>query len=182
MKLLIRSLLFCIIFFVGCAQTQVNWHPKQMPPIDLSIVTPYQENLSVDLINDQPDTTPQEYTSDLAMGSAKFVANYNEWTQFFVDNYTSELVKRGVKVSKDSTNKIKVKLCNFGYIQGWAKLRAKIEVQLSSDDGKWSKTYIETDTSGWSAGRAFGSVIYHTIEKLLRDQEVMDRMRIGEVK
>ncbi len=57
----------------------------------------------------------------------------------------------------------KVKLSNFAIIQGLAKVRVNMVVQLSSVDGTGSKTYAETDVSGWSAGRAFGSVIYHTI-------------------
>ena len=169
-------LLLIIVFLAGCAHMSV---PKQIPPIDLSAVDKYQENLSVELINDQPNTTPVIYAG---IGGHTYYANYNEWTQFFIDNYTAELTKRGVKVSKDSPNKIKAKLSNFAFIQGWAKVRANMVVHLSSLDSKWSKTYEETDTSGWSGGRAFGSVIYHTIEKLLKDSEVIDRMRINNIK
>ena len=153
--------------------------PKQIPPIDLSVVDKYEENLSVELINNQPNTTPVIYAG---IGGHTYYANYNEWTQFFIDRYTSELIKRGVIVSSDSPNKIKVKLSNFAFIQGWAKVRANMFVQLSSGDDRWSKTYEETDTSGWSGGRAFGSVVYHTIEKLIKDTEVIDRMKTGNTK
>lgn len=164
-------LLLIVVLLAGCAHTS---KPGQIPPIELSVVDTYQKNLSVDLINDSPDTTPKVYAG---IGGHTYYANYNEWTQFFIDKYASELEKRGVKVSKDSPNKIKVKISDFAFIQGWAKVRANMRIQLSSVDGKWSKIYDETDTSGWSGGRAFGSVIYHSIEKLLKDTEVIDRMK-----
>lgn len=85
-------------------------------------------------------------------------------------------------VSRDSPNKTKVKLSNFALIQGWAKISVNMVVQRSSVDGKWSKTYEETDTSGWNGGRAFGSVVYHTIEKFLKDPEIIDRMEIDTIK
>src|SRR3989338_7696884 len=183
-------LLLIVVFLTGCATT-VNSHPKQIPPIDLSIVSSYQENLSVDLINDQPDTTPKEYTRLVGINKSVYTSltvNYNEWTRFFIDSYTAELNKRGVKVYKDSPNKIKARLSNFGYFLfspnlGFTSVaRVNIVVQLLSSDDKWSKIYHEWDESGWSRGRAFGSVIYHTIEKLLKDPEVIDRMRISDVK
>lgn len=176
MKLINGLLLLAVVFLSGCAHTST---PKQIPSLDLSVVDKYQENLSVELINDQPNTTPAIYAG---IGGHTYYANYNEWTQFFIDCYTAELVKRGAMVSKDSPNKIKVKLSNFAYIQGWAKLRVNMVVQMSSVDKTWSKTYEETDTSGWSGGRAFGSVIYHTIEKFLKDPEIIDRMRINSMK
>ncbi|OHB36388.1 MAG: hypothetical protein A2099_06825 [Planctomycetes bacterium GWF2_39_10] len=172
MKLLIRSLLFCIIFFVGCAH---YLHPNQVPPISVTEVASYQENLSVNLINDQPDTTPNVFVG-------KFYVNYNEWTQFFIDSYSAELTKRGVKVSKDSPNKIKVKLSGFNPYPITGNPRVNIVVQLSSIDDKWYKIYRERDFSGWSWGRAFGSVVYHTIEKLLKDPELLNRMKTSDVK
>ena len=179
-------LLLIVVFLTGCATT-VNSHPKQIPPIDLSIVNSYRENLSVDLINDQPDTALKEYTRLVGINKSAYTSltvNYNEWTRFFIDSYKAELTKRGVKVYKDSPNKIKVRLRNFGYFLFSPSLgfnsivRVNIVVQLSSSDDKWSKTYNEMDESGWSRGRAFGSVIYHTIEKLLKDPEVLTRMKM----
>ena len=157
----------------SCAHT---WSPGQVPQIDLSAVGPYQEELSVDLINNQPNTTPQLFAG---IGGHTHYANYNEWTQFFITTYADELTKRGVKVSQDSLNKIKIKLSNFAFYQGFAKVRTNMTVTLTSGDDKWSKIYEETDTSGWSMGRAFGSVIYHTIEKLLNDSEVVDKMKVS---
>src|SRR4030042_2742172 len=165
--------LFFVMFLSGCAHT---WSPSQIPEIDLSAVGSYQQDLSVDLINDQPNTTPQLFAG---ISGHTHYANYNEWTQFFIDNFTKELTKREVNVSKDSPNKIRVKLSNFAFFQGFAKVRVNMTILLASGDGKWSKTYEETDTSGWSMGRAFESVIYHTIEKLLRDSEVIDRMKVN---
>jgi hypothetical protein len=52
-----------------------------------------------------------------------------------------------------------------------------MKIHLSSPDNTWSKVFEETDTSGWSMGRAFGSLIYHAVEKMMMDPEVMTRMR-----
>jgi uncharacterized lipoprotein YajG len=166
-SLLVLSVLLVSILG-GCAHTVVS--PHQTPPIGLNVVGAYTQSLSVDLINGQPNTTP-------VLFYANFDANYNEWTKFFIDTYAEELSKRGVKISQDSPNKIKVKLSHFSVIQGFAKMRANMTVTLTSEDDKWTKSMDETDTSGWSMGRAFGSVIYHTIEKLLQDSEVISRMK-----
>jgi hypothetical protein len=155
----------------GCAHT---WSPSQVPAIGLDSVGAFKEDLSVNLINNQPNTTPQLFAG---IGGHTHYANYNEWTEFFIRDFGDELAKRGVKVSQDSPNKMKVKLGNFAFFQGFAKVRVNMTVQLESADGNWAKTFEETDTSGWSMGRAFGSVVYHTIEKLLRDNEVISRMK-----
>jgi|GEM_PF-4795858 len=166
------SLIFTFAFILaGCAHT---WSPGESPDVALDVVGTYKENLSVELINNQQNTTPQLFAG---VGGHTHYANYKEWTQFFVNKYESELTKRGVAVTKDSPNKIKIKLYDFAFFQGFAKVRVNMKVHLESGDGKWSKVYEETDTSGWSMGRAFGSIIYHTIEKLLKDPEVTARMR-----
>ncbi|HMK56896.1 MAG TPA: hypothetical protein VK448_09700 [Dissulfurispiraceae bacterium] len=177
MKISAKTALFIFvvllaIFSGGCAHT---WSPKEVPPIDTASVAPYKMPLSVDLINNQPDTTPQLFA---ASGGHSHYANYNEWTDFFIKTYTAELTRRGAAVSAESPNKMKVKLSNFQFFQGFAKVRANIKVTLNTDDG-WTKAYEETDTSGWSLGRAFGSVIYHTIEKLLQDPEVINKMKMS---
>lgn len=61
-----------------------------------------------------------------------------------------------------------------------ATVRASFKLTISSADRTWSKEYNESDVSGWSMGRALGSLVYHTTEKLLTDDEVMSRMRVNE--
>ncbi len=80
-------------------------------------------------------------------------------------------------VSNDSPNRILVKLDSFLFVQGFAKVRTNMKLRLSTPDNTWSKEFNETDSSGWSMGRAFGSLTYHTIEKLMGDKEVMNRMK-----
>lgn len=173
----VRVLILLILLFAvnGCAHT---WSPKQVPDISLESVAPFSEQYSVSLVNNQPNTTPQIFAG--VMGHTHY-ANYNEWTQFYVEAFAKELEKRGVKVGSDSPNIIKIALSNFVFIQGFAKVRVNMMVKLESGDGKWQKVYEETDTSGWNMGRAFGSVIYHSIEKLMRDQEVLRMMRPSQV-
>lgn len=169
--LLIIHSFFFLILLSGCAHT---WSPGQAPEIGLDTIDRFQGNLSVQLINNQPETKPKLFAG---IGGHTHYANYNEWTQFFIDTLSKELTKRGVRVSNNSTNKIKVKLSNFAFFQGFAKVRVNMTVLLESGDGKWSKQYEETDASGFSLGRAFGSIVYHTIEKILKEPEILDKMK-----
>jgi hypothetical protein len=131
-------------------------------------------NLSVELINDQPLKTPQLFGG---AGGWTHYANYNEWTEFFIKYWGEELSKRGIAVGPQSPNKINVKLNDFMFIQGFAVVRTNAKIHLSAPDNTWRKVFEETDTSGLSMGRAFGSLVYHTVEKLLVDPDVMGRMK-----
>ena len=169
---------FVLLVFIGLsAGCSHVWRPETVPEIGTDAVGPYTAKYSVDLINDEPDKTPRLFA---AAGVSKHYANYHEWTEFFIDDYSKELTRRGVAVSAQSPNKIKVKLSNFAYFQSLAKARVNMTVTLASADDRWSKTYHETDTSGLSLGRAFGSIIYHTVEKLLKDPELLGKMKAVE--
>jgi hypothetical protein len=155
----------------GCALTM---HPGQVPPVGLDVVGNLPGELSVDLVNAQPDTTNVPFSG---RSGSRFNANLNEWTQFYISELGNQLSRRGVYVSPSSLNKIQVRLSDFQYYQGFATVRVNMKVHLSSPDGSWARTFEETDTSGFSMGRAFGSVIYHSIINLLQDGDVMNHMR-----
>ncbi len=155
----------------GCAHT---WSPGQAPPIPIEVVGPLGNALTVDLVNNQPNTTPQLFAG---IGGHTHYANYNEWTGFFIKYWTEELTKRNVAVTDLSQNKILVKLDSFMFIQGFAKVRTNMKIHLSTPDNAWTKVLDETDTSGWSMGRAFGSLIYHAVEKMMLDPEILARMQ-----
>ena len=161
-----------VVLLAGCSHT---WSPGQAPPIPLDVVKARDPGLSVDLVNNQPITEPQIFAS---VSGHKHYANYNEWTEFFIKYWSEELVKRSVAVSRESPNKILVKLDDFILTHGFAKVRTNMTIRLSSPDGTWQKTLNETDTSGWSLGRAFGSLIYHAVEKMLEDSEILARMKM----
>jgi hypothetical protein len=166
------TLLFVfVLLLAGCTHT---WSPGQAPPIPLETVGPLGAGHSVELVNNQPNTTPQVFA---AVGGHKHVANYNEWTEFFIRYWTEELIKRNVAVTRESPNKILVKLDGFVLTHGFAKVRTNMTIHLSSPDDTWKKTLYETDTSGWSMGRALGSLIYHAVEKMLADPEILARMK-----
>lgn len=154
----------------GCAH---RWSPGQAPPVALEAVGPFEKGYSVHLTNNQPDNT---YHLFGGAGGHTHYANYNEWTGFYVKYWGDELAKRGVDVTDRSPNKIAVKLDNFMFIQGFAVVRTNMKIHFSSPDG-WKKDFEETDTSGWSMGRAFGSLIYHSVEKVMKDPDVMGRMK-----
>jgi len=159
------------LFLNACAH---RWSPGNAPPIPMETVPQFSEKLSVELVNDQPDT---EWKLFAGVGGHTHYANYNEWTQFFVNYWSEELTKRGAEVSPESKNKILVKLDHFQFFQGFAKVRTNFSITLTNPDGSWKKEYEETDTSGWSMGRAFGSLIHHSVMKLMMDPDVLDRMK-----
>jgi len=170
MKKRFLIVIVALIFLVGCARV---WHPGTTPEITLDTLGAFNSSYSVNLVNKQDDSEPQ-------MIAYRNFVNPNEWTEYFLDVYTKELEKRGVSVSPDSPNVINVKLSDFSFIQGMWTVRAGVRLTLSSPDGSWSKEYRESDVSGWSLGRAFGSLVYHTTEKLLMDDEVMSKMRAND--
>ena len=163
MKFVKSSLLIIVagLFMVSCAHYSV---PKQVPEVPMDSVGGYDQKYSVDLINDQPDTSDHLYW---AMGIHRYYANYNVWTKFFIDYYKNELEKRGVEVSENSPNKMKVRLSDFALMTGFAVVRANIKVKLESEDRSWVKEWVESDSSGWSGGRAMGSTLYRAVERLL---------------
>ncbi len=167
-----RVLLFCIVALVlgGCTHHAI---PKQMPEVGLDAVGRLEDNMSIDLINAQDDTTEHLF---YAMGIHRYYADYNQWTQFFIDNYSKELNKRGVTVSKDSPNKIKVKLSDFAGMQGMFVIRVNMKIRFQQPEQNWEKEWNESDTSGWSGGRALGSVLHNSIKRILLDSEVNQRM------
>ena len=168
-----RSALFCalVMLMAGCSHT---WSPGQAPPIPLDVVKAREPGLSVELINNQPNKELQLFAS---VSGHKHYANYSEWTEFFIRYWSDELVKRNVAVSSQSPNKILVKLDEFILTHGFAKIRTNMTIRLSSPDETWKRTFNETDTSGWSLGRAFGSLVYHAVEKMLEDPEILVRMK-----
>ena len=168
-----HSILFLlIIFFISSCSHYAK--PNRVPEIAMDVVGSYNQDLSVDLINNQEDTTQQLFWAN---GGHRFYANYNEWTDFFIKNYNEELKKRGVEVSADSPNKIKVKLSDFAVMQGMFVVRINMKIKLEKEDDRWVKEWTESDTSGGSMGRAFGSAIYHATEKLLKDPEVIEKIK-----
>lgn len=160
-----------LLLITGCART---WSPEHVPPIPMEAFGALGEGLTVELINDQPNKTPQLFWG---AGGNTFYANYNEWTEFFIKYWGEELTKRNVIVSSQSPNKIRVKLDSFMFIQGFAKLRTNMKIHLSNPDNTWTKVLEETDTSGWSMGRAFGSLIYHAVETVMKEPEIIGRMK-----
>ena len=202
---LIRCFLVTLVLglMTGCMAAV---KPGNIPEVGLDSVGPYSGPLSVDLINDQPDTTPHWFGSggeinyprygtvrwdgsrhvahvmpERINSGTSYTANYNEWTEFFIRHFSHELAKRGVTVSKDSPNKIKVKLSNFALFLGFTKVRVRLTVQLEAGDSSWSGTYEETDISAVSISGACGGAISHSIKKLLNDPEFIQLMKTGQL-
>jgi hypothetical protein len=149
-------------------------HPGSTPPVTLDTVAAYEEPYSVYFVNAQPDTEQKLFGS---MGIHDYTADCNEWTEFLVSLLTEEFKKRGADVSADNGNVINVIVSDFAYITGMWSVRTNVKITVSTPDGTWSKVYSETDTSGWSMGRAFGSLFHHFVIKVMEDEEFMGQIR-----
>jgi len=146
-------------------------HPGSGMKISTSHIGSFSEPHSVKLINDQPDKTPLKFFR-------WFTADLNEWTQFLIDELSEELEKRGVVVSSSSPNKLKVKIVEMTSAESVAAIRMFLTVLLSTPDNSWSKEIKVNESSAWTAGRALGGAIYRANEKILKDREIMNKMRL----
>jgi hypothetical protein len=165
-------ILLSLFLLGGCAHT---WSPRPVSPVPMESVGPLSPGLSVHLVNNQPLTTPQLFDTD--MGHTHY-ANYNEWTDFFIRYWGEELTKRGVVVDTKSRNTISVKLDDFyaNHVHIWVFFGG-MKVHLSSLDNSWRKEFSEMASSGGGLAPALGNAINLTVEKLMRDPEVLDRMK-----
>lgn len=150
--------------FTGCATVR---RPGQIPEISLESVGKFQEGLSAELVNNQPNTTPEVYSG---VWPNYLKADYNEWTQFFINELKKELERRGVKINSGSSNKVKVKISNFTTLPGFATIRVRMGIRVEIPSKNWVKDWSATDVSGWNDGRAFGSTIHNAIKELLQDE------------
>jgi len=159
--------LVCVVAalsLLGCAHTAYVWRPGQAPPIPLETVGPFPPGMSVHLINGALPGETQH-------------ANHVEWTELFIRTWTGELTKRGVTVGPESGNKISVRLDDIRRFKGFARLRTDMKVHLSGSDNTWKKDYSETAESGRGWADASANLFQHTVEKLMKDPEVMGRMK-----
>jgi len=157
-----------LLVLSGCA---TPLHPGSGMNISTDIVGPFSGEYSVELINNQADKTQHKFFRN-------FTADLNEWTQFLIDELSEELEKRGVEVTPESPNKFMVRVVELKSAESFAAIRMFITVSLSNNDNSWSKEIVANESSGMSAGRALGGVIYRANEKMLKDQEIMNRMRL----
>jgi hypothetical protein len=162
------SILLILFFLGGCTHTM---SPRQIPPVPMESIGPLGPGLSVHLVNDQPLITLQLFESDVGH---KWYANYNEWTDFFIQYWGEELTKRGVAVNTQSRNKISVKLDKLWTTHIFAIYNSGMTTHLSSPDNTWRKEFIEVSTS---IRRDWSKAIYNTVERLMKDPEVLDRMK-----
>ncbi|MBL7073046.1 MAG: hypothetical protein ISS33_04630 [Candidatus Omnitrophica bacterium] len=167
---MLKKIVVVVFLFAlsGCATAM---HPGSGMKISTSHISSFSEPHSVKLINDQLDKTPLKFFR-------WFTADLNEWTQFLIDELSEELEKRGVEVSPSSPNKLKVKIVEMTSAESVAAIRMFITVVLSTPDNSWSKEIKVNESSAWTAGRALGGAIYRANEKILKDREIMNKMRL----
>lgn len=165
------TILLSLFLLGGCAHT---WSPGSVSPVPMETVGPLGPGLSVHIVNDQPLTTLQLFFTDVGHTHH---ANYNEWTDYFIRYWGEELTKRGVAVGPQSRNTISVKLDGFWAHHIFVVINAGMKIHLSSPDNTWSKEFVETDSSGMGLGGALGNVVHLTVEKLMQNPEVLNRMK-----
>lgn len=172
-KILMLMILLTLFLLGGCAHT---WSPGSFSPVPMESVGPLGHDLSVNLINAQNWTTPQIFYS-LTWHSHQ--ANYNVWTDFFIRYWSEELKKRGVAVGSQSRNTIYVKLDNFWLREIFFVYNSGMMIHLSSPDNSWKKDFSATEVTSTfrTIGGALDSVFQHAAENLMKDPEVLNRMK-----
>jgi len=164
-KIIVVALLFALS---GCGTVL---HPGTGMKIPTSQIGSFSGPHSVKLINDQPNKTPLNFFR-------WFTTDLNEWTQFLIDELSEELTKRDVVVLASSPNKLNVKIVEMTSAESFSAIRMFLTVLLSTPDNSWSKEIMVNESSAWTAGRALGGAIYRANEKILKDKEIMNKMRL----
>ncbi len=176
---LIRNLVLILslsLIMAACAPVTISPNKIRIDPnINLDLIGTYEKKLSVNLINNQPDSTIQP----IPHPTGKFRVNYNEWTQFYIEQWEEELIKRGVNVSGDSPNLIKVKIYDIEFFGKW-ELYVRMMIELEDKSGTWSKKIKSISMDNWTGKGALINMFTRSIEKLLEDIEVIDKMRMDD--
>jgi uncharacterized lipoprotein YajG len=166
------TILLGLFLIGGCAHT---WSPSSVSSVPMETVGPLGQGLSVHFVNNQPLTSPQLFFTDVGHTHH---ANYNEWTEFFIQYWGRELTKRGVAVGPQSPNTIFVKLDEFFAHHYFAVYVAGMRINLSNPENTWRKELIETNSTVMgSLPGTLSNAVRLSVEKLLQNTEVLDRMK-----
>jgi len=180
------------IFFVLILLTVCGcWGPIVLHPVgphEQSVVTmdsiirdkfgsigEFSETLSANFKNDQSDTNNHTYYE--TMGTS-FQVNYHEFTEYFISGLETELSKRGVAVSSNSSNKIHIKLSDFRMSFSTTIGRIYFLIHVSSEGNDWTKTYNGSGTRPTGGNVLISTVVYQNIRTLLEDPAFLAQLEM----
>lgn len=166
----------CMLFAVAILGCSHYVKPKNPEPVNMTDAGMYSSPMSVWLVNTQMDS----YKTQIgAMGGHTYYAKNSEWTQFMVDQWKEELLKRGVHLSDDSQNRIMVKLSSLNISFGMFVNNAYMDLSLSTPDRTWSwRNSYEGGCSTFNKQYcAFSNLIHNAIKDMLTNDEIIARMR-----
>ena len=167
----------CSFVFHPKKHTAYNSEPEAgSNPIDIVLsmdrVGPYPEGCSVWLVNNLTDSGEEAFKK--GRGNT-FSVNYYEWTEFFIQEWREQLIKRGVDVTPQSPNVLYVALQSFDWEQGAFVIKSELEVKIFKQGAGWLRTYYG---HARRPGHNFNAAVYQTIGELLDKEDVVNQMRV----
>jgi hypothetical protein len=168
-KLVLTSLMMILILaFSGCSHVTV---PRGPIPVKMDVVGPMNGTKAIFLENGVPDS---KLTLIASQGFHKWYADYNVWTSFVVSQLESELRGRGVQISPDSREILRVKVEQTGLYWGSFSTRCIVNVRVERKDGTWSKTYEGNNASPASLYRSVDGAVHKAVVAILQDKDFLN--------
>ena len=168
-RLVLISLIVTLTFiFSACSHVTV---PRGAIPVKMEVVGPMSVSKAIALENGVPDS---KLTLIATQGFHKWYADYNVWTSFVVNQLESELRGRGVQVSPNSQEIIRVKVEQAGLFWGSFSTRCILNVRVERKDGTWSKSYEGNNASPASLYRSVDGAVYKAVVAILQDRDFMN--------
>jgi hypothetical protein len=168
-RLVLISLIVTLTFlFSACSHVTV---PRGPIPVKMDVVGPMSVSKAIFLENGVPDS---KLTLIATQGFHKWYADYNVWTSFVVSQLESELRGRGVQVSPDSQEVLRVKVEQAGLFWGSFSTRCIVNVRVERKDGTWSKSYEGNNASPASLYRSVDGAVYKAVVAILQDTDFMN--------
>jgi uncharacterized lipoprotein YajG len=85
----------------------------------------------------------------------------------------TELRSRGVQISPNSQEVLKVKVEQTGLYWGSFSTRCIVNVRVERKDGTWSKNYEGNNSSPASLYRSVDGAVYKAVVAILQDKDFM---------
>jgi hypothetical protein len=154
-------ILLALLFF---ACTHVAGPDRQIP-VSMDIVGPIIAHNEISLVNNQNKRL--ELVSS-GLGHKCYV-NYQQWTEFIVNQLKEELEKRGVKVNPESDIVFRVSVQDLKFYSGTFAARCVVKVLVGRPDIAWSNIY-EGNYVSMSDERYMNGATYRAVEAILGDR------------
>lgn len=157
-------LIFLAFMFSACTHVIVH-SPDEQIPVSMDIVGPIDVRNEVSLVNSQ--TKKLELVSS-GLGFKNYV-DYQQWSEFIVNQLREELDKRGVKVSSESDIVFRVSIHDLKFYSGTFAARCVVKVLVERPDIVWSNIY-EGNYVSMSGERYMNGAVYRAVEAIIGDR------------